>query len=86
MRLPQYLHMPVQIIWFESDEIMVILFGYLIGNLFGGWAWAAIAVLPWPYIIAKKKNPRGYLKHLLYMLGFLKIDGYPIYFSQEFNE
>ena len=65
---------------------MVIMFGYLLGNLFGGWAWAAIILLPWPYILVKKKNPRGFLKHLFYMTGFFKVEGYPDYFAQKFHE
>jgi len=86
MKLPQYLHMPVQVLWFESDEVMIIMFGYLIGNLFGGLAWLAMILLPYPYILLKKNNPRGFLKHLIYMSGFFKIEGYPDYFAKRFHE
>lgn len=85
-RVPQYLHRPVQLLWFEGDEILAIGMGYFAGVLFEGYAWSAIVVLPWVYIRAKRRYPRGFLRHALYAMGFLRMDGVPSPYAHRFYE
>jgi hypothetical protein len=46
VRVPQYLHLPLQILWFDTEEVSVIIVSYLIGLLFGGLAWLLLVLLP----------------------------------------
>jgi len=43
-------------------------------------------VIPWVYSKAKRKYPRGFLKHCLWFAGLVKIKGYPEYFEKKFSE
>ena len=85
-RVPQYLHRPTQLAWFEQDEILAILGGYLTGFFLGGWWYLAIFVVPWVYIRARRRLPRGFLLHLQYMAGLMTFRGYPHHFMRRFEE
>ncbi len=60
-RLPQYLHKPVQILWFGSDEfvlvITVIFVAVIVGGMLG-WALVAGLLLFVPWLRTK---PRGFI-------------------------
>ena len=74
--------------WFEPDDMIMayasaIMFGFLIG----GWAgWIAAFVVPFYYGKVKKRYPRGFVKHVGYLLGIITFKGYPGYFQQKFRE
>lgn len=85
-RIPQYLHLPLQLLWFDSEELMIIMVLYVFGLVFGGWAWAGIVIGPYLYIQVKRKKPRGFLRHLLYQAGLYRLDGYPEPHSSRFWE
>lgn len=85
-RLPQYLHRPLQILFFEADDFFAFGLGYLAGFMLGGWAWSLILILPLAYRAAKKGRPRGFLKHLAWAIGWAPMPGYPTYFDSEFHE
>ena len=58
-RLPQYLHRPVQILWFGSDEFLLATSSVFVAAIVGGLVgWALIAALllfiPW-----KRTKPRA---------------------------
>lgn len=86
IKVPQYMHMPLQILWFDTGEIMVIMVLYVFGLIFGGWAWLSVIIGPYLYIQVKRRKPRGFLRHLLYQLGFYRLDGYPSPHTNEFYE
>ena len=85
-RVPQYLHRPTQLLWFEADEILAIGAGYFAGVLFEGYVWLAMVALPWAYIRAKRRYPRGFLRHALYAAGFYRLDGVPSPYVSRFYE
>jgi len=85
-RFPQYLSSPFQVLWFETDEL-IIAFAFLIFALiFGYLFWLLLFVGPYLYTRLKKKYPRGFLRHVLYFIGLIRIKGYPSYFEREFIE
>ncbi len=85
-RVPQYLHRPVQILWFDSHEVMVLCLGYLGITTLQGPAWIVIVGLTWAAIYFKRRKPRGYLLHLFYRLGLFKLKGYPLPTAGRFYE
>lgn len=85
-RFPLYLSRPFQILWFEADEIVIGSIFYLLTNILTIWFLPLIIFGPYFFKSIKKTRPRGFLKHLFYMLGFAKFKGYPIYFEKDFQE
>ncbi len=76
-RLPQYLHRPVQILWFGSDEFMLATSTVFVAAIVGGViGWALIVALllfiPW-----KRSKPRGFLAHLAWRWGLVSFNHYP---------
>jgi len=86
VRVPKELHMPIQILWFYQDELVVIVAMYLVGVLFDGWFWLGLLIGPTFYIRYKRKKPRGYLTHKLIELGFISLERYPCSYIREFKE
>lgn len=76
-RTTKYLHMPVQVLWFDSNEVVLLIFGYLCGLLLGGIWWAILFVVIPFLIIKKRKANRGYFNQMLYSYGLRDITGYP---------
>ncbi len=85
-RFPQYLSSPLQVLWFESDEIGIIITFGVIALIFGSFTWLLIVAAPWYYGHVKKKYPRGFLRHTLYFAGLIRLNLYPDYFEEEFYE
>lgn len=86
-RFPQYLSSQLHILWWEIDEVAIILMLFVSAMMFGGAPlWIALFTVPWLYCKAKKNSPKGYFKHLLYYAGLTKLDGYPSYFMKRFRE
>ncbi len=85
-KFPQYLSAPYQIVWFESDDIGIVFLFFLLAMMFGGWFWLALFVGPACYMRFKFKYTRGFLRHLLYFTGLLKLKGYPDFFIKEYVE
>lgn len=85
-RFPQYLSRPIQILWFETDELVLGLFTLTLALIYGNIMWLVFLVSQYLYTRTKRKNARGFLKHLLYALGLIQINGYPPYFEREFHE
>ncbi|BCO09250.1 hypothetical protein GF1_16260 [Desulfolithobacter dissulfuricans] len=83
---PQYLSNPIQVLWFESDELSIIVLFFVLAMIYGGLAWILFFAGPYLYSRSKKTKPRGYLFHLLYMIGLNKMKHYPEYFDKDFNE
>jgi len=85
-KFPQYLSRPFQVLWFEVDELAIFLFTLTIALVYGGMAWIAFVAIQYFYTRTKRSKPRGFLKHVLYVCGFLQMKNYPGYFHQEFHE
>lgn len=85
-KFPQYLSRPFQVLWFEVDELAIFLFTLTIALVYGGMAWIAFVAIQYFYTRTKRNKPRGFLKHVLYVCGFLQMKNYPGYFHQEFHE
>jgi hypothetical protein len=76
-RLPQYLHGPVQILWFGSDEFILVMSTIFVAAIVGGIVgWTLIGALllfiPW-----KRARPRGFLSHLAWRWGLVRFAHYP---------
>jgi hypothetical protein len=74
------------ILSFEPDEQMIIFMSVVGGIAIWGWGLAIPVFLPYLYIKAKKKYPRGFIKHIFYIMGFIRFQGYPTYHEKEFIE
>ena len=85
-RFPQYLSKPFQILWFEVDELVIFLFSLTLALIYGKLMWIVFLAVQYFYTRTKRTKSRGFLKHVLYLLGFLKMKHYPEYFQREFHE
>ena len=85
-RFPQYLSAPIQVLWFEADELGVIMFCFLLAEILRGGFWALMIIGPFLYSRAKLKYPKGFLKHMLYLSGIKPLHHYPSTFEKTFNE
>jgi len=86
-RFPKYLKSPIQVLWFESDEIGIF-FGFM-GLFLTYKSWPTFAVMigmPWLYRWAKKRYPRGFFEHAKYQIGIVELTHYPLSFEREFYE
>jgi type IV conjugative transfer system protein TraL len=85
-KFPQYLSKPFQILWFELDEVLVFFFFLTMALIYGKWLWLGFVVAQYSYSKTKRNQTRGFLKHMLYVLGLVQLKNYPDYFTQEFHE
>lgn len=86
VKFPRYLSSPFQVLWFETDELGIILMFFVLAMMFGYLFWILLFTGPYYYGKLKKNYPRGFLKHTLYFLGLKPLKGYPSYFEKEFLE
>lgn len=85
-RLSQYLHKPLQILWFDSSEVAMLVLLYIFALIFGGFAWLALFVIPFLLIPYKRSLARGFFQHLIYSYGWRDIKGYPNPCAYQFFE
>jgi len=85
-RFPQYLSAPMQVLWWESDEVAIILTFLAMAMVFGGVFWIIGLAGSFLYSNVKKKYPRGFLKHVIYFSGYKDLKHYPSAFQTEFSE
>jgi len=85
-KFPRYLSSPYQVLMFEIDELMIILFLIVFWLIFGYVFFILLFICPYLYSKTKKKYSRGFFKHILYILGLIKFHGYPIHFEKKFIE
>ncbi len=86
IKFPQYLSRPFQILWWEQDELILILMLFEAAWLYGGLFWVFFIVLPYMLNKGKKKYNRGFVQHFFYAAGLTELKGYPSYFEKEFSE
>lgn len=85
-KMPQYLSCPYQILWFEPDDLSIMLIGYVLAMTFGGFFWLVMFGAPLGYTLVKRRYPKGMLRHFFYMLGWTRLHGYPTFFEEDFVE
>jgi hypothetical protein len=86
-KFPEYLHRPFQVLWWEVDELGLYTVALVIGMIFEHiLAWIIPIFLVTRYSAYKKRYPRGFIKHFLYFTGLVKLEGYPDYWVEKFNE
>ncbi len=85
-RMPIYLHLPLQILWFDLSEMASIVVFYIAALVFGGVMCAFLFLGPYILISITRSQPRGYMKHLLYLSGWASLPGYPYPLSKYFRE
>jgi len=85
-RFPQYLSRPFQILWFEIDEVVFFVFSLTLALVFGSFMWVLFVVMQVLYARTKRNQARGFLKHVLYVVGIIQMKRYPEYFEREFHE
>jgi len=85
-KFPQYLSKPFQVLWFEVDELVLFLFFLTLSLLYGKLMWIIFLISQYSYTKTKRSQARGFLKHVLYAFGLVKMNHYPDYFQQEFHE
>ena len=85
-RMPEYLHLPLQVLWFDTPEITLLAMFYIIAAIFGGITWLLLFVGPIFIIPYKRTRPRGFFSHVLYVLGWSTFCGYPPYTLSTFAE
>ena len=85
-KFPQYLSKPLQVLWFEADDLCIILIFFTLALVYGKIAWLLVVLVPWLYTKAKNKYPRGFLKHCFYFVGVLTPEKYPIFGENIFFE
>lgn len=86
-KFPEYLHRPLQVLWWESDELGLMMLALVIGMVFEHiifWIVPFLGVFQYGKI--KKKYPRGFIKHLMYFIGLVKFKHYPDYWEEVFQE
>lgn len=84
--MPQYLHLPLQILWFDIEIWSVVVVLYAICMVYGGWLWLILPIGVYAFIVVKRGKPRGFLRHLLYKAGIYKLDFYPPAHSRDHHE
>lgn len=85
-RIPQYLHRPHQILFFDAEDMALIMLLFVLAMMFGYIFWLLLFVVPYIYMKTKKKYPRGTLKHVIYRLGLIHFKGSPSIFEKKFME
>lgn len=85
-RFPQYLSSPIQVLWWEADDLGIIFVCFTLALIFGGVCWILLILGPALYARLKKRHQRGFLKHALYALGIKDLSPYPGPFVNRFNE
>jgi type IV conjugative transfer system protein TraL len=84
--IPQYLHQPIKILWFDLDEVVLINVLFMLAVIFGNVFWLLLFIIPFVVSKMKKNRPRGFLKHYLYKIGAIDFKNVPPYFEKKFVE
>jgi type IV conjugative transfer system protein TraL len=84
---PKYLNSPIQVLWWETDEILPLAIGIFFSVAFHSWGplfagTAASAVL----IKMKKRLPKGFLFNLAYRMYLHRMKGMPNFIIKKFVE
>ena len=84
-KFPQYLSAPLQVLFWDSDELCIIMMFFTIALIFGSVTWLVVVVGPWGYTHVKRNTP-GVYAAILYFAGLVKFQKYPEYYENIFIE
>jgi len=76
-KLNRYLHPPVQVLMFDSDEVKILVGLLIVAQIVGGIFWALPIIIPYWLFPYKREQNRGFFNHELYHLGLTPLYGYP---------
>ena len=77
-RIPRYLHLPIQLLWFDIEDIGLLFCLYALYLIVDSpWMLLLLLVVPYAFKVIKAEQPRGFLRHALYRYGFARLRGYP---------
>ncbi len=85
--IPRFLSRPIPLLFVEADELGILLFVGFIG--FDIHIALGVVLLPLTYFVyknLKRKNGKGFIRHIPHMLGFKTFKGFPHAFVKEFYE
>lgn len=85
-KFPAYISQPFSVLWFELDDLLMMLMSIIVAQALGGWFWLMVPISPYACTKLKTGAPRGFAKHVLYYLGIVKLPHYPTFFEKEFLE
>ena len=87
-KFPQYMSSPIEVLWWEVDQVAIAVVSFTCTLLMKGGIvmWVGILLINYFFNAAKRNKPRGFIKHIIYMFGFAKLENYPDYFEQKFHE
>ena len=84
---PQYMSLPVEVLWWEMDQVAIAALSFTAAILQGGLVmWIGFFAVNYFYGRTKRNKPRGFMKHVIYMFGMSNLENYPEYFQQEYSE
>ena len=86
VQTPKYLHKPFRILWFESDELLLIFGGLVLGMYVSFMLFPILLVLAFIIRRLKTRLNRGFVRHIPYFLGVMKFKNFPSFFETHFNE
>lgn len=85
-KIPRYLSAPFQILWWDVDTLGIMGVFIFLAFTVHGIFWVLGPLVPYGYAKAKRRYPRGFLKHAFYFAGLSNIKGYPSFFEDRFVE
>lgn len=87
-RVPQYLHQPIQILWWDAQEFLTLWVVMIVVVLIQVplWGWGAFFVFAYYFSGWSAGKTRGFLVHLAYRAGFMTLRGYPAPAAETFHE
>lgn len=86
VKFPQFLHKPYRVVWFESDDLILIFLLYGLSMLFSLYVFLALPALLWMHRRFRDRKPRAFLRHVPYFLGFTRFSRMPPFFDRQFQE
>ncbi|TCK58446.1 type IV conjugative transfer system protein TraL [Seleniivibrio woodruffii] len=85
--VPQYLHKPNKVMMLDMDEFAVFANAVAMGIILKSLIVFIIGVfLFFAYRKAKNKYPRGFLRHIPYIVGLKQFHNFPNIFIRSFKE
>lgn len=85
-RMPQFLHLPHQVLFFDMDDLLLLILSIFASVYLYFYVGVVVFVFMIVYMRLKHKLGRGYIFHLLFLVGLHRFKGYPIYFEKKFYD
>ena len=86
-KIPKYINKPLTFLGLELIDVVLIyiavFYSYIVSSTL--YFFLSLAGVIW-FIRAKKSNPQGFYKHVLYFVSLYRLDRYPHFHEQDFLE